>query len=34
MYIRSQSRDKASMVLTKAVHLCIHNYIISLLNII
>ena len=31
--LRSRSRVKASMVLTKADHLCIHNYIRSLLTI-
>ena len=34
MSLRSRSRVKASMVLTKADHLFIHNYIRSLLNII
>ena len=34
MSLRSRSRVKASMVLTRADHLCIHNYIRSLLNII
>ena len=32
MSIRSRSHVKASMVLTRAGHLCIHNYIRSLLN--
>ena len=32
MSLRSQSHVKASMVLTKAEHLFIHNYIRSLLN--
>ena len=32
--LRSRSRVKASMVLTNAGHLCMHNYIRSLLNII
>ena len=31
--LRIHSHDKASMVLTRADHLCIHNYIRSLLNI-
>ena len=30
--LRSRSHVKASMVLTRADHLCIHNYIRSLLN--
>ena len=34
MSLRSHSRVKASMVLTRADHLFIHNYIRSLLNII
>ena len=34
MSLRSRSRVKASMVLTRADHLCIHTYIRSLLNII
>ena len=34
MSLRSRSHVKASMVLTRAVHLFIHNYIRSLLNII
>ena len=34
MSLRSRSRVNASMVLTRADHLCIHNYIRSLLNII
>ena len=32
MYLRSRSHVKASVVLTKADHLFIHNYITSLLN--
>ena len=32
MSLRSRSRVKASMVLTRADHLFIHNYIRSLLN--
>ena len=32
MSLRSRSRVKASVVLTRADHLCIHNYIRSLLN--
>ena len=32
MSLRSRSHVKASMALTKADHLCIHNYIRSLLN--
>ena len=32
--LRSRSHVKASVVLTRADHLFIHNYIISLLNII
>ena len=32
MSIRSRSHVKASMVLTRADHLFIHNYIRSLLN--
>ena len=32
MSLRSRSHVKASMVLTRADHLCIHNYIRSLLN--
>ena len=34
MSLRSRSHVKASMVLTRAAHLFIHNYIRSLLNII
>ena len=34
MSLRSRSRVKASMVLTRADNYCIHNYIRSLLNII
>ena len=34
MSLRSRSHVKAYMVLTRAVHLFIHNYIRSLLNII
>ena len=34
MCLRSRSHVKASMVLTRANHFYIHNYIISLLNII
>ena len=34
MSLRSRSHVKASMVLTRAGHLFIHNYIRSLLNII
>ena len=34
MSLRSRSHVKASMVLTRAVHLFIHNYIRSLLNTI
>ena len=34
MSLRSRSRVKASVVLTRADHLFIHNYIRSLLNII
>ena len=34
MSLRSRSNVKASMVLTRYNHLFIHNYIISLLNII
>ena len=34
MSLRSRSRVKASVVLTRADHLCIHIYIRSLLNII
>ena len=34
MSLRSRSHVKASMVLTRADHLFIHNYIRSLLNII
>ena len=34
MSLRSRSRVKASAVLMRADHLCIHNYIRSLLNII
>ena len=33
MSLRSRSHVKASVVLTRADHLFIHNYIISLLNI-
>ena len=33
MFLRSRSRIKASMVLTRLDHLCIHNYIRSLLSI-
>ena len=33
MPLRSRSRVKASMVLTRADTLCIHNYMRSLLNI-
>ena len=32
MFLRSRSHIKASMVLTRADHLFIHNYIRSLLN--
>ena len=32
MSLRSRSHAKASMVLTRADHLCIHNYIRALLN--
>ena len=32
MSLRSRSRVKASMVLTRADHLFIHNYIISLID--
>ena len=32
MSLRSRSHVKASMVLTRAEHLCIHNYTRSLLN--
>ena len=32
MSLQSRSRVKTSMVLTRADHLCIHNYIRSLLN--
>ena len=34
MSLRSRSHVKASMVITRADHLFIHNYIRSLLNII
>ena len=34
MSLRSRSHVNASMVLMRADHLCIHNYIRSLLNII
>ena len=34
MYLQSRSHVKASMDLTRANHLFIHNYIRSLLNII
>ena len=34
MSLRIRSRVKASIVLTRGNHLCIHNYIRSLLNII
>ena len=34
MFLRSRSYVKASMVLTRADHFSIHNYIRSLLNII
>ena len=33
MYLRSRYRVKASVVLMNADNLCIHNYIVSLLNI-
>ena len=32
MFLRSRSHVKASMILMRADDLCIHNYIISLLN--
>ena len=34
MSLRSRSHVKVSVVITRADHLCIHNYIRSLLNII
>ena len=34
MFLRSSSRVKTSVVLTRADNLCIHNYIRSLLNIL